>query len=53
MTDPTAEGRGIADVALVGTGLILGLALTAGWVGAVAWQVPRRPESRAWVRSAR
>ena len=39
MTDPTAEGRGMADVALVGTGLLLGLALTAGWVARTAWTV--------------
>lgn len=41
MTDPTAEGRGMADVALVGTGLLLGLALTAGWVARTAWGITR------------
>lgn len=34
-------------------GALLGLAATAGWVGVVAWQVARRPESWAWVRSVR
>ena len=34
-------------------GLMLGLALTAGWIARTAWAVARRPESWAWVRSAR
>ena len=40
-TDPTAEGRGMADVALVGTGLLLGLTLTAGWIARTAWGISR------------
>ena len=51
--DPTAEGRGMADVALVGTGLLLGLALTAGWLLRCAWTIAHRPESLGWLRSAR
>ena len=37
---------------LVGA-VLAGMALTAGWLLRCAWTVAHRPESLAWLRSAR
>ena len=44
---------GCPDALPIVGGILLGLAATAGWLLRCAWTIAHRPETVAWLRSAR